>query len=694
MDHNRYHDLIENLPEIIFEIDSEGRFTYINQAGVELFGYPRDELIGKSALELLGPRGKQAAHQRIVELMSLQSTDAFGEITFFSRDGRRIPSRISATTVVNDGQPVGLRGVIVDITARRELEERLIRNEERLRRITDMAREGIVFFERGIILDANRSFTNLFGFSVEELQGMPIINLALPEYHEIINNHIRSGTDTPCEVRGVRKDGESFDVEFTSQSFTQDGKKIHALMVQDISHRKKIEYMQEHDELTNLVNYRGFINRLRKAIEFAAPRLLRIAVMTIRIDKDRFNVVKNLNANMEKVLLNAIPMEIADRLREIITQEDMAGKTGDSEYMSFHLLPPSQDMETSVNLIHQILAAFSREFIYGVKLVAHVGLTFYPEDVDTNNPIQLINNSRYACEEAINRGIDYLFYDEKSQAETRERVEFIADLIAAVRDDQCRSFMLYYQPKVDAGGNIVGMEALIRWNHPRWNIPGVGFVAPNQFIDVAEEIGLINELGRWVLMEACRQTKAWQQSSEKYRHMEVAVNVSPQQLNEEFIDYIEYVLTTTGLDPECLELEITERETVKDKNVRIIAQIRSRNINVAIDDFGMEYSSLSKLPKLAINTVKLDKSYIDKVACDVDYENLVLHTIRMVHGFNFKVVAEGVEEKAQADKLFSEMECDKIQGYYFCKPLPAESFERLLNMECSLPEIRQPGKTH
>jgi EAL domain-containing protein (putative c-di-GMP-specific phosphodiesterase class I) len=449
-------------------------------------------------------------------------------------------------------------------------------------------------------------------------------------------------------------------------------------MVQDISQRKRMEHLQFHDELTDLLNIRGISRGLKEEIEKSAETGRRLAVMCIRFAHDEFSVLKNIDIELEKVILKAVPLEAAERLSSVLFRDDLIACSGDNEYITLHHLPAGENISNSVTLIKKVLDTFRAPFANGIKIIAEVGVTFYPDDLAANNPNRIIANARYACEQAAIQSAEYAFYDEKAHLATREKIEFIKDLIIAVKEEKCRNFVLFYQAKIDAAMRIVGMEALVRWRNPAWAHPGSELVSPLLFIEAAEEIGLIDDLGRWVLENACVQTKLWQQMHENFRNLEIAVNVSPGQLNEDFVGFVTGVLKKTGLPPETLELEITERESIKEKNIRILDMFRVQNISIAIDDFGIEYSSLSKLPKLAINTIKLDKSYIDHIATDTDYEKLVTHTIGMVHGFNYHVVAEGVELKAQADKLFNEMNCDRIQGYFFSRPLPPEQFEKTL----------------
>jgi PAS domain S-box-containing protein len=645
-----------------------------------MLGYMTGECIDKPFIDLVADPEKEPSRQTLILLRDIILKQVSGELVFISKDRDRIvPCSISATPKLKKGRWSGFRGVAVDISAKIDLEARLVKSEERFRRISEMAMEGIAFHNNGSIIDANRAFADMFGYTVEEIIGRKPISFAAPECHENIKKYIKSGATAPFEAKGIRKNGEIFDVEFITRSFIQDNTKIYAVVIQGISHKKNIEHLQLYDELTDLLNFRGFSGVLKEEIENAEHKQKKLAIMTIRSSQDRLSVIRGIDPDLEQVILNAIPLEIAERLKVAFFETDVVARTSEHEFMTMHVLPRTHEVSNSAKLMQKAINAFSNDFVNGIRLLPSVGVTFFPDDTESKNPIKIIQNSRYACEEAQLTGRDYVFYDEHSHKETRERIEFVKDLVIAVRDENCKNFQLHYQPKVDAEYRIVGMEALIRWNHPRWNVQALGLVPPAKFITVAEETGLIVEIGKWVLNEACRQTRDWQELNGRFTRLQVAVNVSPKQLNREFLIYLDSVLEKTGIPPETLELEITERESIKETNVRIIELIKEKNICIAIDDFGTDYSSLSKLPKLPIDTIKLDKSYIQNIGNDPDYEHLVDSTIKMVHGFKYHVVAEGVEEKSQVDKLFLDMNCDTIQGYYFSRPLPAELFQELLS---------------
>ena len=679
MELERYKELIDAIPEIVFELDPAGAVVCINRAGAGLLGYDPEELTGRPFIDFVSAEDSERARDRLARFLAGEAGSSSGELTLVSKNGEnRVPCRISAAAILRNGTRCGIRGVIIDISALKEMENRLQKSEERFRKISDMALEGIVFYNGGKIIDANRSFIEMWGYRLEEIVGRDIMDFTARECHPAIFNHLANGQTSPCEAKGIKRNGELFDVEFTTRSFVQDGEKIFAVVIQDISHKKRIEYMQNHDEFTELLNSRGLAGVLKNLMDAAVHRQKKLAAVTISVTPDRLSVVRDVSQELEGILYNAVPLEIAERLKTALFKEDVIARTGGNEFMTVHQLPAAHDVGDSAKLIRKILAVFNEEFVRGIRLVPSIGVTFFPDDGEYKNPAKILQNSRYACEEAMNHGREYMFYDENSHRGTRERFEFVKDLIIAVREEKCRNFVIHYQPKVNPEYRIVGMEALIRWRHPRWNLQPQGLVPPGDFIAVAEDTGLIVEMGNWVLREACRQTRDWQLKDARMNHIQVAVNVSPKQLNREFLSYLDAVLEETGLAPGCLELEITERETIKEKNADIIEQIKLKNISIAIDDFGIDYSSLSKLPKLPVNTIKLDKSYVEKINLDTDYEHLVDSTIKMVHGFRYQVVAEGVEELGQVDKLFRDMQCDKIQGYYFSAPLPAEKFEKML----------------
>ncbi len=675
----KYIDFVESLPEVIFELDRDGVIIYINSRGEEILGLPKEELLGMSSFDFVSEQTISALKYSIIDYFKSGMTYWFGEFNISTRNYEiDFPVRISASPVKRDSKIVGMRGIIFDISMRRSLEDRLRKSEERFRRLSDTALEAIVFHDSGIIFDANKAFTELFGYELDEIVNSSVLNLALSDYHEKILENIRERGSEKCEAKAMRKNGDIIDIEFFSGSYRTGDDFFSTVVMQDITERKRYEYLQNHDELTGLLNYKGFLSRLDEEILNVSLRNKKLAILTIHIKDDEINILKNMEPDLDRALINTIPMEIAERLKAVFFKEDSIGRIADNEYISFHLLPGKLEIKNSVKLINKALGVFSRDFVKNIHLDVHAGITFYPDDYNGSNAAKIINNSRYSCKEAKLKNREYMFYDEKSHLEMREGIDFVKDLAYAVKIEKCCNFILHYQPKVTKDGTITGMEALIRWKCKRWNCPDQNIVMPDRFIKAAEELGLISEIGNWVIKEACSQTREWQLKFSQYRDIQGAVNVSPSQLTVYFPEFVSGVLERTGLPPGSLELEITERETVKEENVSILEALRGLGISIAIDDFGIDYSSLSKLPKLAIDTIKLDKSYIDEVANDSDYEKLVNHTIQMVHCFNYRVVAEGVENIEQVEKLFGDMGCDKIQGFYFYKPMAPEDFEKKL----------------
>lgn len=659
--------LLDALPEIVFEIALDGTVQYVNPMALAVLGYEGSELLGRSPLFIAAAE----EHDWIQSAMhrAVQGDHVRGDIEIIAKSGHRFFSSISLKPIMNNGKVSGIVGIIFDISKKKAVESMLMKSEERMRRLSDMAMEGIVVVENGKISDANEAFCRMFEYEISEVIGMDLNRLICLEEGAVPG--IRS------EVKGVRKGGEQFDIEFIMRSLVQDSEEVLGAAVQDISHRKRIEYIEDHDELTGFLNNKGFIKRLREEMAQVSGSSDRIAVITIRLERDELSMIKNIRLEMERIMLNVIPLEIAERLRNTLFETDAMGRVDRLEYLTLHRIPSRDDEKGPAALLHKILDVFSMEFMKGIRMIPRLGVTFFPDDYPVQNPVQVVQNSGYACGEAIRKNLAYVFYDERSHLEMRQRLEFDRDLVLAVREEACRSFLIHYQPKVNRDGRITGMEALIRWNHPRWNGPG-GLVPALEFMHRAEEIGLVGEIGSWVLQEACMRTKQWHDMNKRYRHLQIAVNISPSQLVEGFEDFVARVLEETGLPPEKLELEITERESVKKKNLEVLYRLKERSVSIAIDDFGVDYSSLNKLPKLSVNTIKLDRSYIENIATDSDYENLVYYTIKMVHGFKYNVVAEGVEDEDQARKLFFEMDCDKIQGFYYYRPMSSEEFEKAL----------------
>ena len=439
----------------------------------------------------------------------------------------------------------------------------------------------------------------------------------------------------------------------------------------DITERKQTEarmrHLAVHDVLTSLPNRTLFLDRLRQAL-LSARRLQR-GVTVLFVDLDRF---KDINDHFGHDVGDLMIQEMGQRLSRIIRDSDTAARLGGDEFAIIQT--DVQNIEDTIALAQRIIDELCQPFdCRGIRLhsTASVGITLFPEDGE--NPEQLVKNADMAMYAAKAEGRNnYRFFLPSMHERVKERKTIEEDLRNALEHDQLE---LYYQPKIDCRTErVVGAEALVRWHHPER-----GLILPGEFISVAEECGLINRLGAWVLEKACRQTRIWRDSS--LSDLRIAVNLSPAQFQDaELVDSVTKIVKETALPHGTLELEITESILMNnpEKAVSTLKELKELGVLIAIDDFGTGYSSLNYLKRFPVTSIKIDRSFVNDIHVDVDDKAIVDAVIGLGHSLNLEVVAEGVEEVEQLVYL-QEKGCDFIQGFLFSKPLPASTFESWVN---------------
>lgn len=435
----------------------------------------------------------------------------------------------------------------------------------------------------------------------------------------------------------------------------------------DITERKQTEarmrHLAVHDVLTSLPNRTLFLDRLRQAL-LSARRFQR-GVTVLFVDLDRF---KDINDHFGHDVGDLMIQEMGQRLSRIIRDSDTAARLGGDEFAIIQT--DVQNIEDTIALAQRIIDELSQPFdCRGIRLhsTASVGITLFPEDGE--NPEQLVNNADMAMYAAKAEGRNnYRFFLPSMHERVKERKTIEEDLRNALEHDQLE---LYYQPKIDCRTErVVGAEALVRWHHPER-----GLILPGEFISVAEECGLINRLGAWVLEKACRQTRIWRDTT--LAGLRIAVNLSPAQFQDaELVNSVTKIVKETALPEGTLELEITESILMNnpEKAVSTLKELKELGVLIAIDDFGTGYSSLNYLKRFPVTSIKIDRSFVNDIHVDMDDKAIVDAVIGLGHSLNLEVVAEGVEEVEQLVYL-QEKGCDFIQGFLFAKPLPAGTFE-------------------
>ncbi|MDB5755423.1 MAG: diguanylate cyclase [Massilia sp.] len=445
----------------------------------------------------------------------------------------------------------------------------------------------------------------------------------------------------------------------------------------DITARKqseqRIHHVAQHDVLTGLPNRSLLQDRLGQAIAYSMRCDHPVWVMLIDLDRFKF-----VNDSMGHKAGDVLLMTVAARLRSALRDTDTVARLSGDEFVV--ILTEHEDQRLSIDIVQRLMDSVAQPVMLGSKeffVTCSIGVAAYPTD---GAPAEsLIEHADIAMYRAKKLGRNnFQFYTPAMNEEALERVRIEGALRNALERNE---FVLHYQPQVDlASGEIVGMEALIRWQHPE-----MGMVAPSRFIGVAEETGLIVQIGAWVMRAACLQNQAWQQAG--LGKLRVAVNLSARQFGApNLIKEIRDVLVETGLAPACLEIELTESLFMSDVTlaVELLHSMKALGVNLSIDDFGTGYSSLSYLSRFPIDVLKIDRSFVAEITRDSNDAAIVASIIALAHNLKLAVIAEGVETEEQLDYL-RRHGCDEMQGYYFSRPLPAAEFEQLLRQRRTLP---------
>ncbi len=477
------------------------------------------------------------------------------------------------------------------------------------------------------------------------------------------------------EWQFLRSDGKTFTAEITLTPIYLDDRKVLYAVIRDISEKKKVQqelikqkdilhYQAHHDALTGLPNRTLFADRLEHGIELAKRHDAKLALFFI--DLDNF---KQINDSLGHHIGDRVLVTVTERLKAKIRKEDTLARLGGDEFTV--IVENIENLQYISQLAEKIRKVLSQPLhIEGQTLYisCSIGISFYPQDATRAN--DLLKYADAAMYKAKEEGRDnYQFYSSEMTTLAFERVVMEAALREAIKEEE---FMLYYQPQVNGKtGKMVGMEVLIRWNHPT-----MGLLLPDTFIPLAEETGLIVEIDRWVMRTAMRQIRDWY--AQGLNPGILSLNLSMRQLmHESFIETLQECLGKMEFKADWLELEVTEGQMMKKPDTAIgrLQQISDMGIRLAIDDFGTGYSSLAYLKRLPVGKLKIDQSFIRGIPEDKEDAAIVQATIALAKSLHLQLIAEGVETEVQKEYLIAQG-CYYMQGYYYGKPMPAKEIEK------------------
>ncbi len=542
--------------------------------------------------------------------------------------------------------------------------------------ILDHLHDSVITMDlAGFILSWNRGAENLFGYSAQEALGKNVIFLYDNEDQEdeLHDDHFLKYGGSTMEVRRKKKSGEVFWASLTLNTLKDKNGTPIALVgyLSDITQRKQTEQQLNHlayfDPLTNLPN-RIFFNKLvDQRLQIAQRKQQRCAILFV--DLNRF---KAINDTLGHEIGNALLQQVAQRFRQVLREEDLVARLGSDE---FAIAIADIASQTHVGLVvEKLLSSLDEQFQVGridLSIGASVGIAMFPDDGSNSDLLlQRADIAMYKVKrDATAFSGDYAYYNQQMNAHVADRLYLETSLRKALEQQQ---FFLLYQPKfATTSGQFVSVEALVRWQHPER-----GMISPAEFIHIAEDTGLISELGNWVLHSACRQARIWQNSG--VSPFLIGVNVSAREFTDALPGKIATALQVYGISPQWLQLEITESMLMQgaDEVIWIMERLVALGVGLALDDFGTGYSSLSYLKRFPISTLKIDQSFVRGIPSDTNDCAIASAIIVMAHQLNLEVVAEGVETTEQFEFL-GEAGCNQVQGYLLSKPVSAEKIANL-----------------
>lgn len=550
-------------------------------------------------------------------------------------------------------------------------------SERRYRTLIEVANDAILVTdsETGTLVDCNRQAETLLGMSRNEIIGQHMSNLqeirkdADGAETDFLGHMLRGNTGT-IELSLIRADGTTIPVEVSSSTFEMDGRRYVHGAFRDITQRREVEdrikHLAHHDPLTNLPNRIFLHGRLEQAVEFARREQKQVAVMFI--DLDNF---KRINDTLGHRIGDALLGQVAGRLTENVHGSQVVGRLGGDEFIV--VITGNNVSTTATSMAERILESVCRPYTvedYQLHSGASIGIAIYP--ADGNSAETLMKHADAAMYHAKNRGRNtFEFFSQAINRGVRERLEIENGLRDALKHG---GFRLHYQPQIDlATGSVCSVEALLRWRHPV-----LGAITPDRFIPIAEETKLILPLGLWVIDRACHQMRSWR--NEGIAGVRMAINVSVKQLQDEsFFEALGSIVERHGLSGSDIELEITESAIMENLSrvQAILKSLQDYGITLSIDDFGTGYSSLGRLKLLPIQSLKIDRSFVQDIETDHGNAKICDGIIALGHSLGLTIIAEGVETEAQKN-LLQNSGCDAIQGFLVAKPLPADDVAKLI----------------
>jgi diguanylate cyclase (GGDEF)-like protein/PAS domain S-box-containing protein len=647
-------------PYAVLVVDSGGTIIAGTSALTNILEYEIPEVTGRKADVLFPGKGSEADVQKILETAA-QHGHCIAEVTGVSKSGEIVSVEMIAGTLKSSKDIVLL---LRDVTGRKRDKEALLI----MKKAVENMQIGVTITNtEGTIIFTNSADAVMHGYRIRDLLGRDVRMFGLPSsFNPMTIDELRRLKRFRRETVNVRSDGSTFPVQLMSDIVTnREGKVIGVITTcEDITERKTneetIRQIAYYDTLTGLPN-RTLFNDLLKQ-ELAKSRRSKKSFAVLFLDLDRF---KNINDTLGHTVGDQLLQTVAKRITHVVRESDSVSRLGGDEFII--LVPDIEQAEDAAVVAQKITEKLSGVFVLNkqeIYITASIGVSLYPlhgDDTDT-----LIKNADmamyYAKEQGKNR---YQFYAPSIHENTLRKLSIESSLRKALQQNE---LLLHYQPQIDLqSGDLVGVEALLRWKNPEY-----GLIGPKQFVSIAEETGLILPIGEWLLRTACLQNRIWKEQG--LPEIKMSVNLSMNQLKQkDFVRTVESVLDETGVAPDSLEFELTENLLMQDKDISeaLMHDLRSLGVHFSIDDFGTGYSSLNYLKVLPLDKLKVAQTFVRTIAIDPSDRAICRAIIMMAHTLNIRVIAEGVENNDQLEILRMH-KCDEAQGFLFCRPLPAD----------------------
>ena len=683
----RYRQLFEHLPMPLWAFDQESlRFVAVNDAAIEHYGYSRDEFLGMTVLDIR-PKESVEAFRNFTREGShgYKSADVWKHV---KKDGTVIDVDVTSHDVVIGGRPCRLV-LARDVTSERETEARA----RLLARAFDSSTSGMMITDARIsgrpITYANQALMRMTGYTQEEVIGrnpefLTDTDSEADTLHDF-RSAMRRNTGFETVMRCRRKDGLVFWAQVTLSPVFFSGEITHYIVVAtDLTEQRRQEaelnFLARHDPITGLMRFNGAEETIQPLIDAAALDGEQLAVF--HVDIDRF---QGVNDSVGYRGGDEVLHTIGQRLLYIAGDHGRVWRAGGDEFMMATRFKSDQENPTRIAESVREWAEMPLDLPSGkLYLTASVGVAVYPDNASTAPDLVQCTDAALRRAKRLGRNAA-LSFAEGHMDEVRDRIAFRGRLRSAIANDE---MVLHYQPQIRArDGYIVGMEALVRWN-----TPDHGLLSPARFIPLAEDLGVIVELGRWVLREACQQARRWNEMG--FGDIRVAVNVSALQLHRvSFLDEVCEALDDANIPASMLELELTETALMEniDRTHEILHGLTDLGVNLSLDDFGIGYSCLSQLRRFPIDRLKIDKSFVDSIATDSGGGAITRAIIAMGHELHMQVLAEGVETPTQLGYLVQN-HVDEFQGYLFSRPLPADEATAHLRRRYVETTLLQPSR--